>query len=193
MKETDVRKEFEKELDAVISRSDSKDVFSFLKEQQEKRIITLYAGTYSFDYAMEICKGDTNATFYFYLNGYKYGYVLNYFQGRFKLERDENIFSKEYKRKYTKKALFNRKADMRSGEYFESKKELIKSELFDGLFGIIFYLVCFAIGACVLALTGLSDCDTDGELSVAIGIIVLVVIIIAIIGICKLIEKLRKK
>ena len=101
------REKFEKELDSVIFRSTPKDVFAFLNEQQEKRIITLYAGTYSFDVASDMCKSDTKATFYFYLNGYNYGYSLSYFQGKFHLERDILIFSPKGSKRYSKKALSN--------------------------------------------------------------------------------------
>ncbi|MBO5357476.1 MAG: hypothetical protein J6A95_06875 [Clostridia bacterium] len=190
------REKFEKEIDSVIFRSTPKDVFAFLNEQQEKRIITLYAGTYSFDMATCMCKSDTKATFYFYLNGYNYGYSLSYFQGRFHLERDILIFSPKGSKRYSKKALSNRKADkrdMRSGEYYANKKSLIKNELSEGLIELIFTFVSFAIGAAVLALTGLSDCDADGELSVLIGGAVLVVIALAIFGIVKLFKGLKRK
>lgn len=190
------REKFEKEIDSVIFRSTPKDVFAFLNEQQEKRIITLYAGTYSFDVASDMCKSDTKATFYFYLNGYNYGYSLSYFQGKFHLERDERIFFKDHKKQYTKKALSSYKidkSDMRSGEYYEKHRGAIKNELTEGLMELILTLVCFAIGAVVLALTGLSDCDADGELSVLIGGAVLVVIAVAIIGIYILIKRLKKK
>lgn len=191
-----VRERFEKEIDSVIFRSTPRDVFSFLKEQQEKRMITLYAGTYSFDMATSMCKSDTKATFYFYLNGYNYGYSLSYFQGKFRLERDERIFFKDHKKTYTKKALSNYKidkSDMRSGEYYEKHRSAIKNELTEGLMELILTLVCFAIGAVVLALTGLSDCDADGELSVLIGGAVLVVIALVAFGIYKLIKRLKKK
>lgn len=190
------REKFEKEIDSVIFRSTPKDVFAFLNEQQEKRIITLYAGTYSFDVASDMCKSDTKATFYFYLNGYNYGYSLSYFQGKFHLERDILIFSPKGSKRYSKKALSNRKADkrdMRSGEYYANKKSLIKNELSEGLIELIFTFVSFAIGAAVLALTGLSDYDADGELSMFIGGAVLVVIAVAIIGIYMLIKRLKKK
>lgn len=193
---TPAREKFEKDFDATVFRSTPKEVFEFLWEQEKKRIITLYAGTYSFENAVGMCKLCEKATFYFYLNGYNYGYALTYFQGRFNLERDERIFFSDHKKAYSKKALSNRKTDkkdMRSGEYYEKKKYLIKGEINEGLFEIVFYFVSFAIGAIVLALTGLSDCDTDGELSVAVGIIVLVVIALVIIGICKLIEVIKKK
>lgn len=197
MEEKDgAREAFEEEFDTVLFRSTPSDVFKYLKEQEDKRLLTLYAGTYSFDVAIEKCKNCDKATFYFYLNGYKYGYALNYFQGRFKIERDENIFSKEYKRRYSKKALSNRKIDkidMRSGEYLNKRGNRVKDELFNGLLELILCLVCFVIGAGVLALTGLSDCDSSGELSMLIGILVLVVISLIIFGIVKLIKYMKNK
>ena len=197
MEEKDgAREAFEGEFDTVLFRSTPSDVFKYLKEQEDKRLLTLYAGTYSFDVAIEKCKNCDKATFYFYLNGYKYGYALSYFQGRFKIERDENIFSKEYKRRYSKKALSNRKIDkidMRSGEYLNKRVNRVKDELFNGLLELILCLVCFVIGAGVLALTGLSDCDSSGELSMLIGILVLVVISLIIFGIVKLIKYMKNK
>ena len=193
---TNARESFERELDSVIFRSVPRDVFSFLREQEEKRILTLYAGTYSLEMAKEMCRSCERATFYFYLNGYNYGYALHYFQGKFRLERDEGIFFKDHKKSYAKKALSNYKidkSDMRSGEYYAKKKSLIKGEISEGLFEIVLYIVAFAIGTGVLALFGLSDCDTDGELSAAIGIAVIVVIALVIIGIYNLIEKHKKK
>ena len=80
-----------------------------------------------------------------------------------------------------------------SGEYYEKHRGAIKNELTEGLMELILTLVCFAIGAVVLALTGLSDCDADGELSVLIGGAVLVVIALVAFGIYKLIKKLKKK
>ena len=191
-----VREKFEKEIDSVIFRSTPRDVFSFLKEQQEKRIITLYAGTYSFDVASDMCKSDTKATFYFYLNGYNYGYSLTYFQGRFKLERDENIFSHKSVKRYSKKALSNRKidkSDMRSGEYYDKNKNAIKNELTSGLIELILTFVCFFIGFGFLAIFNLTDCDTDGELSVFIGGAIIAALALLVFGVVVLVKKLKKR
>lgn len=140
------REKFEKDFDSVVFRSTPKEVFEFLREQEKKRIISLYAGTYSFENAINMCKIDMDATFYFYLNGYNYGYSLRYFQGRLKLERDERIFFKDHKKAYTKKALSNHKTDrkdMRSGEYFANRKSIIKGEISEGLLELIITVVFF--------------------------------------------------
>ena len=189
------REKFEKDFDRVVFRSTPKEVFEFLREQEKKRIISLYAGTYSFENAIGVCDLNTEATFYFYLNGYNYGYSLKYFQGRFKLERDERIFFGDHKKAYSKKALSNYKTDrkdMRSGEYFANKKSIINGEISEGLLEIVLSLVFFAIGFGVLSLFNLTDCDSSGDLAMLIGGAVLVLPIVIILGIKAIFKKCKK-
>ena len=176
------REKFEKDFDSVVFRSTPKEVFEFLYEQEKKRLITLYAGTYSFEASVLMHKGCEKATFYFYLNGYNYGYSLRYFQGRFKLERDEKIFFKDHKKSYSKKALSNHKTDrkdMRSGEYFANKKSLIKGEINEGLAELLIYLVGFivfgSVGYGVVSLFGIEK-DVDIEIVLLLGFLTLVVV-----------------
>lgn len=176
------REKFEKDFDNVVFRSTPKEVFEFLYEQEKKRLITLYAGTYSFEASVLMHKGCEKATFYFYLNGYNYGYSLKYFQGRFKLERDERIFFKDHKKSYSKKALSNHKTDrkdMRSGEYFANKKSLIKGEINEGLAELLIYLVGFivfgSVGYGVVSLFGIEK-DVDIEVVLLLGFLTLVVV-----------------
>ena len=176
------REKFEKDFDSVVFRSTPKEVFVFLYEQEKKRLITLYAGTYSFEASVLMHKGCEKATFYFYLNGYNYGYSLRYFQGRFKLERDEKIFFKDHKKSYSKKALSNHKTDrkdMRSGEYFANKKSLIKGEINEGLAELLIYLVGFivfgSVGYGVVSLFGIEK-DVDIEIVLLLGFLTLVVV-----------------
>ena len=187
------REKFEKDFDNTVFRSTSKEVFEFLREQEKKRLITLYAGTYSFENAIGMCKLCEKATFYFYLNGYNYGYSLRYFQGRFKLERDERIFFKDHKKAYTKKALSNYKTDrkdMRSGEYFANRKSIINGEISEGLLEIVLSLVFFAIGFGVLSLFNLTD--IDGDLAMLIGGVVLILPILIMLGIIAIFKKCKK-
>ena len=189
------REKFEKDFDNAVFRSTSKEVFEFLREQEKKRLITLYAGTYSFEASVLMHKGCEKATFYFYLNGYNYGYSLRYFQGRFKLERDERIFFKDHKKAYTKKALYNYKTDrkdMRSGEYFTNRKSIIKGEISEGLLELIITVVFFGIGFGVLSLFDLTDCDSSGDLAILIGAAVIILPIVVIFGIKSLFEKRKK-
>ena len=176
------REKFETDFNATVFRSTPSGVFEFLVEQEKKRLITLYAGTYSFENAIGMCKLCEKATFYFYLNGYNYGYSLRYFQGRFKLERDERIFFKDHKKAYSKKALSNCKTDkkdMRSGEYYEKKKYLLKGEINEGLAELLLYLVGFivfgAIGYGVVSLFGIEK-DVDIEVVLLLGFLTLVVV-----------------
>ena len=176
------REKFEKDFDSAVFRSTPKEVFEFLYEQEKKRLISLYAGTYSFENAIGMCDLNTEATFYFYLNGYNYGYSLRYFQGRFKLERDERIFFKDHKKSYSKKALSNHKTDrkdMRSGEYFANKKSLIKGEINEGLAELLIYLIGFivfgSVGYGVVSLFGIEN-DIDIEIVLLLGFLALVVV-----------------
>lgn len=176
------REKIEKDFDNAVFRSTSKEVFEFLREQEKKRLITLYAGTYSFEASVLMHKGCEKATFYFYLNGYNYGYSLRYFQGRFKLERDERIFFKDHKKSYSKKALSNHKTDrkdMRSGEYFANKKSLIKGEINEGLAELLIYLVGFivfgSVGYGVVSLFGIEK-DVDIEIVLLLGFFTLVIV-----------------
>ena len=187
------REKFERDFDNVVFRSTPKEVFEFLREQEKKRIISLYAGAYSFENAIGMCDLNTEATFYFYLNGYNYGYSLKYFQGRFKLERDERIFFGDRKKAYSKKALSNYKTDrkdMRSGEYFANRKSIIKCEISEGLLEIVLSLVFFAIGFGVLSLFNLTD--IDGDLAILIGGAVIVLPILIILGIRAIFKKCKK-
>ncbi len=187
------REKFEKDFDNAVFRSTSKEVFEFLREQEKKRLITLYAGTYSFEASVLMHKECEKATFYFYLNGYNYGYSLRYFQGRFKLERDERIFFKDHKKAYTKKALSNHKTDrkdMRSGEYFANIKSIINGEISEGLLEIVLSLVFFSIGCGVLSLFNLTD--IDGDLAMLIGGVVLILPILIMLGIIAIFKKCKK-
>lgn len=187
------REKFETDFDATVFRSTPSGVFEFLREQEKKRLITLYAGTYSFENAIGMCKLCEKATFYFYLNGYNYGYSLRYFQGRFKLERDERIFFGDHKKAYTKKALSNHKTDrkdMRSGEYFANRKSIINGEISEGLLEIVLSLVFFAIGFGVLSLFNLTD--IDGDLAMLIGGAVLILPILIMLGIIAIFKKCKK-
>ncbi len=196
------REKFEKDFDNAVFRSTPKEVFEFLREQEKKRLITLYAGTYSFEASVLMHKGCEKATFYFYLNGYNYGYSLRYFQGRFKLERDERIFFKDHKKAYTKKALSNHKTDrkdMRSGEYFDNNRDLVKNELFGGVFEIIFYFVGVillgAIGTGVVFLLGIEK-DVDYEVVLILGFLALVIVAVftfIIVSITKSLKDARKE
>ena len=196
------REKFEKDFDNAVFRSTPKEVFEFLYEQEKKRLITLYAGTYSFEASVLMHKGCEKATFYFYLNGYNYGYSLRYFQGRFKLERDERIFFKDHKKAYTKKALSNHKTDrkdMRSGEYFDNNRDLVKNELFGGVFEIIFYFVGVillgAIGTGVVFLLGIEK-DVDYEVVLILGFLALVIVAVftfIIVSITKSLKDARKE
>ena len=185
------REKFETDFDATVFRSTPSGVFEFLVEQEKKRLITLYAGTYSFENAIGMCKLCEKATFYFYLNGYNYGYSLRYFQGRFKLERDERIFFGDHKKAYTKKALSNHKTDrkdMRSGEYYEKKKYLLKGEINEGLAELLLYFVGFivfgAIGYGVVSLLGIEK-DIDIEVVLLLGFLTLVVVgAFIFVGVC---------
>ena len=187
------REKFEKDFDSVVFRSTPKEAFEFLREQEKKRIISLYAGTYGFENAINMCDLNTEATYYFYLNGYNYGYSLKYFQGRFKLERDERIFFGDHKKAYSKKALSNYKTDrkdMRSGEYFANRKSIIKGEISEGLLEIVLSVVFFAIGFGVLSLFNLND--IDGDLAILIGGAVIVLPILIILGIRAILKKCKK-
>ena len=187
------REKFERDFDSVVFRSTPKEAFEFLRDQEKKRIISLYAGAYSFENAIGMCDLNTEATFYFYLNGYNYGYSLKYFQGRFKLERDERIFFSDHKKAYSKKALSNYKTDrkdMRSGEYFANKKSIIKGELSEGILEIVLSVVFFAIGFGVLSLFNLTD--IDGDFAILIGGAVLVLPIVIILGIKAIFKKCKK-
>ena len=194
------REKFETDFNATVFRSTPSGVFEFLVEQEKKRLITLYAGTYSFENAIGMCKLCEKATFYFYLNGYNYGYSLRYFQGRFKLERDERIFFKDHKKAYTKKALSNHKTDrkdMRSGEYFANKKSLIKGENNEGLAELLIYLVGFivfgSVGYGVVSLFGIEK-DVDIEVVLLLGFLTLVVVgafIFVGVGITKALRNAR--
>ena len=187
------REKFETDFNATVFRSTPSGVFEFLVEQEKKRLITLYAGTYSFENAIGMCKLCEKATFYFYLNGYNYGYSLRYFQGRFKLERDERIFFGDHKKAYTKKALSNHKTDrkdMRSGEYFANRKSIINGEISEGLLEIVLSLVFFAIGFGVLSLFNLTD--IDGDLAMLIGGAVLILPILIMLGIIAIFKKCKK-
>ena len=187
------REKFEKDFDNAVFRSTPKEVFEFLREQEKKRLITLYAGTYSFEASVLMHKGCEKATFYFYLNGYNYGYSLRYFQGRFKLERDERIFFGDHKKAYSKKALSNCKTDrkdMRSGEYFANRKSIINGEISEGLLEIVLSLVFFAIGFGVLSLFNLTD--IDGDLAMLIGGVVLISPILIMLGIIAIFKKCKK-
>ena len=189
------REKFEKDFDNAVFRSTPKEVFEFLREQEKKKLISLYAGTYSFENAIGMCDLNTEATFYFYLNGYNYGYSLRYFQGRFKLERNERIFFKDHKKAYTKKALSNHKTDrkdMRSGEYFANRKSIINGEISEGLLELIITVVFFGIGFGVLSLFNLTDCDSSGDLAILIGAVVIILPIVVIFGIKSLFEKRKK-
>ncbi|MBR2024724.1 MAG: hypothetical protein IKA02_02825 [Clostridia bacterium] len=199
---TPAREKFEKDFDATVFRSTPKEVFEFLWEQEKKRIITLYAGTYSFENAVGMCKLCEKATFYFYLNGYNYGYALTYCQGRFNLQRDERIFFSDHKKAYSKKALSNRKTDikdMRSGEYYEKKKYLIKGEINEGLAELLIYLVGFilfgSVGYGVVSLFGIEK-DVDVEVVLLLGFLTLVVVgafIFVGVGITKSLRSAKKE
>ena len=176
------REKFEKDFDNVVFRSTPKEVFEFLSEQEKKRIISLYAGTYSFEASVLMHKECEKATFYFYLNGYNYGYSLKYFQGRFKLERDEKIFFGDHKKAYSKKVLSNYKTDrkdMRSGEYFANKKSLIKGEINEGILELLIYLIGIILfgsaGYGVVSLLGIEK-DVDFEVVLLLGFLALFVI-----------------
>ncbi len=196
------REKFERDFDNIVFRSTPKEAFEFLRDQEKKRIISLYAGAYSFENAIGMCDLNTEATFYFYLNGYNYGYSLRYFQGRFKLERDERIFFKDHKKAYTKKALSNHKTDrkdMRSGEYFDNNRDLVKNELLGGVFEIIFYFVGVillgAIGTGVVFLLGIEK-DVDYEVVLILGFLALVIVAVftfIIVSITKSLKDARKE
>ena len=196
------REKFETDFNATVFRSTPSGVFEFLVEQEKKRLITLYAGTYSFENAIGMCKLCEKATFYFYLNGYNYGYALTYSNGRFNLERDERIFFGDHKKAYSKKALSNHKTDrkdMRSGEYFANKKSLIKGEINEGLAELLIYLVGFivfgSVGYGVVSLFGIEK-DVDIEVVLLLGFLTLVVVgafIFVGVGITKVLRNAKKE
>lgn len=98
--------------------------FPFIKylcELEEKGIITLYAGTYSFKYALEreYCE---QALFYFYFNSNKEGFCFYKYSMGCGLTKDDKIFKLSHRRLYNRDKLsncINDEDDLRSGEYFE--------------------------------------------------------------------------
>ena len=98
-----------------------------LKQLKDDGRIVLYAGTYSFEDALNRPFCDATM-FYFYTLPDKQGYVLfsNPFGRIAVIMRDDEIFLSSHRKLYGKKHLTNHsygEGDFRSGEYFSCKKK----------------------------------------------------------------------
>ena len=103
------------------------DTVKKLKQLEEEGEVVLYAGTYSFEEALNRPFCDATE-FYFYTLPDRQGYHFfsNPFGSIAAILRDDEIFLKSHKRLYGKKYLTNYMyghGDVRSGEYFNRKKK----------------------------------------------------------------------
>ena len=98
-----------------------------LKQLKDDGKIVLYAGTYSFEDALNRPFCDSTR-FYFYTLPDKQGYIFfsNPFGSIAVIMRDDEIFLSSHRKLYGKRYLINRlygEEDFRSGEYFSCKKK----------------------------------------------------------------------
>lgn len=118
-------------------------LYEFEKEDK----IILYAGSCSFEYAIEHVDYDPGATFYFYTTDSLVGYCFNINRMGAILKKDNDIF------KYNHRFLFNKNhlsmikfdnMDNRSGEFF--KKEILHSyRNNDSFHYLIFFSICLFV------------------------------------------------
>ena len=121
-----------KEIDEMFIQYNKKtlkwtDALKKLRLMEDAEKIVLYAGTYSFEEALEHLDSDT-ANFYFYTLPDRQGYhfFTNPFGSEAAITIDNEIFKFGHRRLYNKKHLSNccfGEKDMRSGEYFNRKQK----------------------------------------------------------------------
>ena len=119
--------------------NDVSSVLTVLCEQEKAGAIVLYAGTYSFDSALERFGSYENASFYIYATQDKSGYCVYINRMGCGIREDNKIFQFSHRYLYNKNHLSNcwfGEKDCRAGAYFEKKgkkragmKEIIFGDL----------------------------------------------------------------
>ena len=126
-----------------------------LYELEKEDKIILYAGSCSFEYAIEHVNYDPGAYFYFYTTDSLAGYCFYINRMGASLKEDNNIFKYNHRYLYNKNHLLNIKfgnIDNRSGEFF--KREILHSYKNNDSFAyIIFFSICLLVCIILACLT----------------------------------------
>jgi len=102
-------------------KNDFYSALSLLCAEEKNNAIILYAGTYSFDMAIEKIGNYDGATFYFYTKESKAGYCFYINRMGCGIKKDDKIFKITHRYLYNKRHLSNcffGEKDCRFGEYF---------------------------------------------------------------------------
>ena len=153
-------------------------VLNALIELESRKTVTLYAGTCSFDEAKKCIADLSQAGFYFYRRKNKKGYYLYVNPLGIGIKEDGDLFDREKKRRYSKRALCGSGADTRSGEYFKHRARGFFGELFSELFAEL--IVCgifLALGIGVMHLLDVSFDNLDPDTVILLGICAFVVVV----------------
>ena len=104
--------------------SDIKCILNELCTLEQDKTITLYAGTYSFENALDKFETDS-ARFYFYKTKTRDSYVFYVNRMGFDIVTDDKIFKFSHRYLYNKNHLSNcffGESDQRSGTFFKKKR-----------------------------------------------------------------------
>ena len=181
--------------------NDFYSILSLLNEKKNEGKIVLYAGTYSFDVALEHFGDYENAIFYVYTVPDKNGYCIYKNGMGCDIIEDNKIFKNSHRRHYDEKHLSNchlGEDDCRQGVFFKKqkiRKEEFKDRLGEGIAELVFALISFGIGALVFSLfgSGRKVSEMDSELVALVGMFVLLALVIAIGSLLYWIEKRKRK
>ena len=106
--------------------NDFYSVLSFLSEKEKLGEIVLYAGTYSFETALERFGDYDHSSFYIYTSQNKHGYHVYLNRMGCGIVEDQKLFKFSHRYLYNKNHLSNcffGEKDYRSGEHFEKKSK----------------------------------------------------------------------
>ena len=109
--------------------NDFYSVLSFLSEKEKLGEIVLYAGTYSFETALERFGNYDHSSFYIYTSQDKNGYHVYLNRMGCGIVEDQKLFKFSHRYLYNKNHLSNcffGEKDYRSGEYFEKRGKKVR-------------------------------------------------------------------
>ena len=136
------------DLQQFANSNDFRSMLNLLCEKEKSNEIVLYAGTYSFETALERFGEYDSASFYFYTKKDAEGYHVYLNRMGCGIMEDDGIFKISHERLYNKKSLSNvfwGEKDLRSGQYFEQYKNLLHNGLREILLFIISSIIAFII------------------------------------------------
>lgn len=184
----------------LIELNDFYSILSVLNDKKNAGEIVLYAGTYSFEIAMERFGNYDNATFYVYTVPDKNGYCIYKNNMGCAIVEDNSIFKFSHRYLYNKNHLSNchlGEDDYRSGKFFgdkKSSKEQLKEGVFEGAVEIVFTLIAFGIGALIFGLFGdeFEMSNIDPDLAILVGMLFIFALVAIIVFLIHLIKKKRR-